>query len=195
MGLSQKLISLFYMKRLFVILIMGLIFDLMQKPVYAEVKSAGSSATVAIAYAEPKVDNRAKILRDFLKEQDSPLADYADVFVKNADKYNLDWKLVAAISGTESTFGLEYPQGTYNGWGWGIYGNNMHYFNSWNDAIETISRGLREQYMDKWGAQDVYGIGRFYAASPFWAAHTMYFMNKIDDFALRDAGDTLSLSL
>lgn len=173
---------------------MGLLFGLLQKPVYADL-SAGSSAKVAMVIVEQKQDNRIKILRDFLKEQDSPLAGYAEVFVENADKYNLDWRLVAAISGTESSFGIHYPYGTYNGWGWGIYGNNMHYFTSWEDGIETISKGLRERYMDKWGATNVYEIGRFYAASPFWAAHTIHFMNEIDEFSLRNPENTLSLSL
>ncbi|MCL4354798.1 hypothetical protein M1349_05040 [Patescibacteria group bacterium] len=184
------------MKKLFVILIMGLITALLQKPVYAEISSTkATSARIAMVIPETREDHRVKILKDFLKAQDSPLAEYADVFVRNADKYNLDWKLVAAISGTESSFGLAYPNGTYNGWGWGIYGNNMHYFTSWEDGIETISKGLREQYMDKWGAQDVYGIGKFYASSPTWAEHTIHFMNRIDEFALRNPENTLSLSL
>jgi len=178
-----------------VLILIGLL--LLTKPNFAsaEERSSHPSAKIATAVVAQNNDMRAKILKDFLKEQDSPLADYADVFVENADKYNLDWRFVAAISGTESSFGLAYPEGTYNGWGWGIYGNNTHYFNSWEDAIETISKGLREQYMDKWGAQDIYGIGRLYAASPTWAAHTVYFMNKIDEFALRNPEDSLFLSL
>jgi hypothetical protein len=185
------------MKNKIIAIIILIVLTLVIKPdfTFAEEKASNSSAKIAITIATPNKDVRAKILKGFLEEQNSPLADYADVFVKNADKYNLDWRFVAAISGTESTFGQAYPQGTYNGWGWGIYGNNMHYFNSWEDAIETISKGLREQYMDKWGAKDVYEIGRFYAASPAWAGHTVYFMNKIDEFALKSPEDSLFLSL
>jgi hypothetical protein len=185
------------MKNRIIASIMLIALLLLTKPnsAFAEERTSRYSAKIATAIVVQKTDNRSKILKGFLEERNSPLADYADVFVENADKYNLDWKFVAAISGTESSFGLAYPQGTYNGWGWGIYGNNMHYFNSWEDAIETISKGLREQYMDKWGAKDVYGIGKFYASSPAWAGHTVYFMNKIDEFALKNPENSLFLSL
>ena len=185
------------MKKRIIVALLLIELLLLTKPdsASAEERSSYSSAKIVTAVAVQNNDMRSKILKDFLKEKNSPLADYADVFVENADKYNLDWRLVAAISGTESSFGIAYPQGTYNGWGWGIYGDNMHYFRSWEDAIETISKGLREQYMDKWEAQDVYGIGKFYASSPTWAAHTIYFINKIDEFALNNPENSLFLSL
>lgn len=127
-------------------------------------------------------DNRALILRKFLEKYNSPYADQADVFVREADKNDLDWKFVAAISGIESTFGQRYPQGTYNAWGWGIYGDNMHYFGSWEEAITTISFELRTRYMDKWGATNTYEIGRYYAASPTWAQKVEYFMAQMEEF-------------
>jgi hypothetical protein len=117
-----------------------------------------------------------------LEKYNSPLVPYAGTFVETADKYNLDWKLVAAISGVESTFGREIPDASFNGWGWGIYGDNMIRFSSWNEGIETISQGLRTKYIDKWGAKDVYEIGRFYAASPTWAQRVEYFMNSIEEY-------------
>ncbi|PJA00584.1 MAG: hypothetical protein COX78_00345 [Candidatus Levybacteria bacterium CG_4_10_14_0_2_um_filter_35_8] len=197
MDLQTSQVLFYNMKKIITIVLVLITLSLIKpNSASAEQRSAHTSAKIATATTVTQNnDMRAKILKDFLEERNSPLADYADVFVKNADKYNLDWRFVAAISGTESSFGIAYPQGTYNGWGWGIYGNNMHYFSSWEDAIETISKGLREQYMDKWGAQDIYGIGKFYAASPAWANHTVYFMNKIDEFALRNPEDTLFLSL
>jgi hypothetical protein len=36
--------------------------------------------------------------------------------------------------------------------------------------------------MNKWGAKDVYSIGRYYAASPTWAVRVESFMNKIEAF-------------
>ena len=142
---------------------------------------ARSSATLKV-HGEIEVDNRAVILEKFLEKYNSPFADQADVFVREADKNNLDWKFVAAISGIESTFGKRYPQGTYNAWGWGIYGDNMHYFESWEDGISTISYELRTRYMDKWGATNTHEIGRFYAASPTWAQKVEYFMAEIEEF-------------
>jgi hypothetical protein len=150
--------------------------------IYAQEYSAGSSAALFKPNNQKTSDSRVRILREYLEKYNSPLVPYAGTFVENADKYNLDWKLVAAISGVESTFGREIPNDSYNGWGWGIYGDNMIRFSSWNEGIQTISEGIRTKYMDKWGAKDVYEIGRLYAASPTWAQRVESIMNSIDNF-------------
>lgn len=166
-----------------------------QQKTYAEAKvSASSAAFIQLSDVKP-VDNRAQILRDYLVSKGSPLADSADTFVEEADKYNLDWKFVAAISGLESGFGKHIPPYSYNGWGWGVYGTNVKYFTSWDDAISTISQGLREQYMNKWKATNVYSIGRIYAASPTWAVRVEYFMRDIERFQKNWSPQTLSLSI
>ncbi len=157
--------------------------------------SAGASAILADARTASSYDNRAKILREFLESYNSPLAPFAQVFVENADIYNIDWRLVAAISGLESTFGQQIPQGSFNGWGWGIYGNNVIYFSSWEDGIQTISEGIRERYMNQRGATNVYEIGSTYAASPTWAVRVEGFMNRISDFSVLNPKNSLSISL
>lgn len=157
--------------------------------------AAGSSAKILISRASVNADYRVLVLRDFLNKYNSPLTDSADEFVFYADKYDLDYRLVAAISGIESTFGRQIPYNTYNAWGWGIYGTNMYYFDSWEDGIQTISEGLRTKYIDKWGAQNIYQIGKFYAASPTWAQRVVFFMNKIGDFGVKNPVHTLSLTI
>ncbi|MDP3988264.1 MAG: hypothetical protein Q8P80_03915 [Candidatus Levybacteria bacterium] len=142
-----------------------------------------------------KNDIRVKVLKDFLLTYNSPLAENAQTFVEEADKNKLDWRLVASISGVESTFGHQIPYNSYNAWGWGIYGDNMITFQSYDEAIKTISKSLRKDYMDSWGAQDVYQIGRIYAASPTWAQRVEYFMEKVEDFQLNNPKNYLSLSL
>ncbi len=158
-------------------------------------KASASSAKIQRIEEPVKADQRAKVLHAYLLQFDSPLVEYAPYFVKYADDYNLDWKLLVAISGVESTFGKEIPYGSYNGWGWGIYGDNRIYFKSWEDGIKTVSAGLRTDYIDKWGATDVWEIGRLYAASPTWAYKVNYFMGKIADFELRNPQSKLSLSI
>ena len=180
-------------KILFVFVIILSIFILTPK-VFAE-NFSKSSAVLADARNVSLSDNRVKILREFLESYNSPIAQNAEEFVRYADFYNLDWRFVAAISGVESTFGQQIPQGSYNGWGWGVYGNHVTYFSSWVLGIQTISKGLRENYMDKWGATNVYEIGRMYAASSAWASHVEYFMNRISDFTLLNPRDSLSISL
>ena len=171
------------------------IFSITSNNVFAAEFSAGSSAALLKPIGEKTPDSRVKILKDFLGQYNSPLVPNAGDFVEIADKYNLDWKLVAAISGVESTFGHQIPYQSYNGWGWGIYGDNMIRFSSWTQGIETVSEGLTTNYLNKWGAKDVYEIGRFYASSPTWAQRVEYFMRKIDEFKNQKLAVSLSLSL
>jgi hypothetical protein len=181
-------------KILTVIAVLSFIFLANTNCVFAQEVAAGSSAVLSKSFNQEESDSRVRILREYLEKNNSPLVPYAGTFVRVADKYNIDWKLVAAISGVESTFGREIPNDSYNGWGWGIYGDNMIRFSSWEEGIETVSEGLRTRYMDKWGAKDVYEIGRLYAASPTWAQRVEYFMNRIEDYQKLSLAN-LSISL
>lgn len=179
----------------FIILVIA-VLAAFSMPQTAEAKVAASSAALT-ASPELKVkayDNRAAILRAYLKKRNSPLADHAETFVEEADKNGLDWKLVAAISGLESSFGLHIPYNSYNGWGYGVYGNNVRRFESWDDGIAVVSNALRKDYMEKWGATTIPEIGRIYAASPTWAQRVQFFMNDIERFE-EDQKPTLALSL
>lgn len=161
----------------------------------AKDKAAGTSAVlVSITDVTPE-DTRVKTLRKYLERYNSPLAPYAKTFVTAADKYDLDWKFVAAISGLESGFGQQIPYGSYNGWGWGIYGDNRINFQSWDEGINTVSQGLRVRYMDQWGKEDIWQIGAVYASSPTWAIRVQSFMNQIDAYRLRNPQDMLSISI
>ncbi|HUD09543.1 MAG TPA: hypothetical protein VMR77_01945 [Patescibacteria group bacterium] len=182
------------MKNIILLAVAAAIILVPQKA-YAQ-ESSASSATIQLpTVAKTGVDTRVKILTNYLKQYDSPLVPYAADFVETADKYNLDWRLVAAISGVESTFGKEIPGNSYNAWGWGVYGNNVVNFKSWDDGIETVSQGLRERYMDQWDGQNIYQIGAMYAASPAWAGHVEFYLGKIAEFALSDPQDALSISM
>lgn len=127
-------------------------------------------------------DQRVAILRAYLQKYNSPLAPEAINFVEAADKYNIDWKFVAAIAGNESTFGKFTPApASHNAWGWGVYGTQAVYFKSWKDGIYTVSEGLRMHYYNK-GLTNTYSIARVYAASPTWAAHVSYFLADMTKF-------------
>lgn len=127
-----------------------------------------------------KLDPEAEVLQKYLAKFDSPLQYHAQDFVDAAKKYNLPWRLLPAIAGVESTFGKFIPGG-YNGWGWGVYGTQAIYFNSWKEAIYTIAQGLRENYFNK-GYTEPYSINRIYAASPTWGYKVSYFMNDLEKF-------------
>lgn len=162
---------------------------------FAQVKASRASATIQNPQERAGSDYRVKILSDYLASQGSPLVSNSKDFIYYADKYNLDWRLVPAITGVESSFGKEIPPYSYNGWGWGVYGDNVIRFNSWKEGIATVSQGLRERYINQWGGQNIYQIGSMYASSPFWASHVELYINRIQEFALSNPQDTLPLSL
>jgi len=158
--------------------ILGLSLFLKGSPVLAQEKTAQSSA-IMISSQEIK-DTRGERLREFFQSYQSPLAPYADFIVKTADDYSLDWKLVPAIAGVESTFGKFIPYNSFNAYGWN---NGDFYFENWQEGIEVVSKNLKENYIDKWGAKTVGEIGAIYAPpSPFWAGRVAYFMGEIEAF-------------
>lgn len=152
--------------------------------------SAGNtiSADSLVADASSKLrveqktqDFRVTALANYLNSQNSPLAPYSVDFVEIADKYGLDWRLVAAISGVESTFGKHIPTNSFNAYGWA--GGNYK-FASWKDSIEVVSKSLKEDYIQK-GAPSLYKIGRRYCPpNPAWSGKVKFFMQKIESLPL-----------
>ena len=157
-------------------------------PVNVQAQIVNSTSTQVVEIEAKPVDRRAQILKDYLAKHNSPLENHAQDFIEAADKYSLDWKLVVSIAGVESTFGKAIPGGhdplytSYNGWGWGVYGNNVLKFKSWKDAIYTISEGLKTNYVDK-GYKEPLSMNRKYASSPTWGVKVNYFMNEIEKYA------------
>jgi hypothetical protein len=130
------------------------------------------------------VDKRVDHLRAYLESHNSPIADQAHVFVREADRHNLDWKLVAAIAGAESTFGKHIPPGSYNGWGWGIPTGAQSGlgFKNWEQGIMTVSEGLAKNYYGR-GAKTIYDVGWIYAANGnSWGNSVSFFMKAIEQF-------------
>lgn len=148
-----------------------------------------SEARVASSYKsisnERLEDKRVRILRAYLESKNSPMVGEAEAFVEAADTYGVDWKLVPAITGVESTFGKfvpgSYERSSYNGWGWGVYGTQAIYFDSWREGIFTVTAGLKKNYIDK-GLTDPYAMNKVYAASPAWGWKVAFFMNDITKY-------------
>lgn len=113
--------------------------------VYASLPSVNPVVSV-----EAKVmDARPEIIRQYLEHYNSPLEPYANYIVAMADKYGLDFRLTTAIAQQESNLCKKIPPESYNCWGWGIHSQGTLGFADYEMAIETVSRGLREDYLDK----------------------------------------------
>ena len=122
-------------------------------------------------------DPRAAQMRVILKKYNSPMIGLEDVLIATAEKYNLDWTLMAAIAGTESSFAKRMPANCVNPYGWGIYGNNKLCFKSLEDSIEGVASGLAKKY----NISTLESIARTYntVSTEGWISHTKFFMNKI----------------
>ena len=122
-------------------------------------------------------DMRALKMHTYLTKLDSPMVGYEEKLIETAEKYGLDWTLLAAIAGTESTFGKHMPYQCVNPYGWGIYGENKLCFKDWTDAIEKVGEGLGTKYK----TNSLEAIARKYntVTTDSWTAHTKFFMNKI----------------
>jgi hypothetical protein len=152
------------------------------KPCLADSPVAGSSAMPKFKNAqEPVFDYRVYTLSRFLGQYNSPLTPYSPEFIKEADSYGIDWRIVPAIAGVESTFGKQIPYGSYNAYGWA---NGKTSFKSWPDSIQTVTKTLKCNYMDR-GATSVSKIARIYAPpSKTWGAKVQYFEGKINTLPL-----------
>jgi hypothetical protein len=142
-----------------------------------------------------QTDNRSVLLRDFLAERGSPLAPHAATFVAEADRNGLDWRLVVSIAGNESGFGHKIPPYSNNAWGYGVYGGNVIRFSTWDEGIATVSGAIKKNYIDKWGATNVYEIGDIYAADPHWAQKVTFFMNQIEAYESDRTKSAISISI
>ncbi len=164
-----------------IILVLALIFvaSLLPKKAFAQDVARPSASLVSnlTCKADALNDKRVAALRNVFARHNSPLVEYAGLYVKYADENGVDWRLLPAISGLESSFGIYLIQGTHNGYGWG---GGTIYFDSWEDGIATIDKALRQNYIDR-GATDVWSIGPIYAESPTWSVRVNSFMNEIDE--------------
>src|SRR3990170_287093 len=147
----------------FLLIILPLLFA--SRKVNAELRVEKNNPPLAEIEGK-KLGSRASILALYLARFNSPLQYHAQDFIDASEDFGLDWKMLPAIAGVESTFGKQIPGG-FNAWGWGVYGSQAIYFQSWRDGIFTVAKGLRENYLNR-GLKDPYSINRIYAASPHW---------------------------
>ncbi len=85
-------------------------------------------------------DVRVTKIRNYFARRRAPLAEYAHEFVKAADHYSIDYRIVAAISIIESGGGKKNFR-PHNAWGWGKGG-----FNDWTEGIWSVSAGISKYY-------------------------------------------------
>lgn len=89
---------------------------------------------------------RPEIIRQYLKDHQSPMLPYADHLFAMAEKYGLDYRLMVAIAQCESNLCKKSPPDSFNCWG---FENGATQFLSWEQAIEQVAKTLKERYIDQ----------------------------------------------
>lgn len=103
------------------------------------IAAATAKADPEVTQVSKKFDLRETILRRFLKDRHCPAADYAPVFVQEADNHGLDWRLLPSLSMVESGGG-KHCRGNNNNWfGWE---NGKTKFQSIAQAIHHVAETL-----------------------------------------------------
>lgn len=147
--------------------------------VYASLPSKSPSVSTEFGIG----DARVLIINNYLETNNSPMSPYAEYIVKTSDKYGLDYRLITAIAMKESGLGKLMPNDNCNNaWGYGIHSQGTLCFDTWEEGIEEVSRGLKENYynlglitpeeiMSKWIPHSPEGL---------WAVHVEEYMNKLN---------------
>lgn len=150
-----------------------------------EIANVGNSSNALGAYSASVsaelADSRVANLKQFFRNHNSPLYDYADLIVQTSDKYQFDYRLLPAIAMQESTLCKNIPKDSNNCWGWGIYGNTVTRFATYDEAIETVAKGIREEYINK-GLTTATKIMEKYTPSSngSWAKAVNNFMKSLE---------------
>jgi len=123
-------------------------------------------------------------MKSFLESYHSPLANYSNVILSVSEELGLDWRLLTAIAGAESTFCRTIPDESYNCWGWGIHSRGTLRFSSYEEGIRTVAKGLKEKFLDD-GLTTIEEIMARYAPLSLekdgsWAYAVNYFMNQLE---------------
>ena len=150
-------------------------------PVFAE-NIAGESAGITFSFKISEKDmtdmkeyKTKRAIKSLLQKYNSPMVLEVDAFYNTCQKYKLDCYLLPSIAGLESFFGTYILPDSFNAFGWG---RGLIPFKNWAEAIDSVGKGLRENYMDKWGATSVDEIGRIYCEGNTWASRVTWFMKE-----------------
>lgn len=121
-------------------------------PKYTNIFSSADTVVPNVSAEAEVGDARVELVRQYLHRYNSPLLDHPnipEVIVSEADKNQIDFRLITAIAQQESNLCKKIPPGTYNCWGWGIHSAGTLGFTSYEEGIKTVSKGLKENYINK----------------------------------------------
>ncbi len=125
-------------------------------------------------------DARPTLLERFFAKYKSPLYPYASYIVDISDKYGLDYTLIPAIAMQESELCEKIPEDSHNCWGYGIYGDKVVKFASYEEGIERVTSTLKEKYiLDSLTNPDLIMSRWTPSSNGSWSFAVNFFMQEI----------------
>lgn len=118
-------------------------------------------------------NKKVEEVRNFMEKRNAPLKANAEDFVRAAEIYKIDYRLLPAISIVESSGGRRLFR-QYNPFGWGKSG-----YPSFKAAIYDVSRGMSRYYAA--GLKTPSAIGKRYnpVTPKQWASKVQGLMNQM----------------
>lgn len=165
----------------------------MQALISAEANSISLNSSGFFAYAAlPQTANNIKttiatgdarpvVIDLYFERFSSPLAGYGELIITLSEKYNIDPYLFVAIAQQESNLGKKMPaDDCHNAWGYGIHTKGRLCFNSWEEGIESVMKGLAEKYIEQ-GLTEPEDIMKIYTprSNGSWAKGVRQFMQEL----------------
>ena len=124
---------------------------------------------------------RTEKIRSYYARYNLPLQHEAEHFITAANKYDIDWRLVAAIGFIESTGGkFACETADYSAFGWGSCNID---FDSYADSIDIISMNLGGHNPNTaryYAGKDVKGILNMYNPNHIRANYDAMVMKQMD---------------
>ena len=98
----------------------------------------------------PKHDNRIATLSYFMQRHGFAQPYYVNNYIQSADNYEIDWRLLPAITLIESSGCRFYPRITNNCWGYGS-SDGLKHWDSIPEGIDFVNQQLANNrfYKDK----------------------------------------------
>lgn len=156
-----------------------------EEPLIAEKELVDANPTVLGAYDSNIItaDARPEIVSRFLAKYDSPQKPYDHFgreYVRLADEHNLDFRLLPAIAMQESNVCKKIPENSFNCWGYGIYGDQVVRFNSYEEGMDRVAETLAKNYSRKGLLEPEEIMGKYTPQSKgSWAEGVIHFMNEM----------------
>jgi hypothetical protein len=127
-------------------------------------------------------DARPELIRQYMNGYGSPLEPYSDLIVQLSDQYNFDYRWLVAIAQQESGLCLHIPDNSFNCWGWGIYGDKVTRFDSYEDALRRISPQFTTIFLKGDHSKDPVEVMKTYTppSDGSWAEGVSSFFDNLD---------------